>query len=84
MLNRRCWNDATYKTEAEPRFLCIILTPPTKHLCLEEWCLTGLENGNKRLKGLAWLATSLLVLKDLWWSLRDFYLQSIANIPFSN
>ena len=34
-----------------PQFLCcIILTPPTQHLCLEEagmWCLTGLENGKQ-------------------------------------
>ena len=36
------------------RFLCyIILTPPTKHLCLEEagmWCLNGLENGKQVVK----------------------------------
>ena len=37
-----------------PRFLCcIILTPPTQHLCLEKagvWCLTGLENGKQVVK----------------------------------
>ena len=30
------------------------------------WCLTGLENGKQVVKELVWLATSLLVLRDLW------------------
>ena len=32
----------------------VILTPPTKHLCLEDsgmWCLTVLENGQPAAKG---------------------------------
>jgi len=33
------------------------------------WCLTSLENGKQVVKKLAWLATSLLVLRDLWWIL---------------
>ena len=66
--------------------LHIILTPPTKHLCLEEagmWCLNGLENGKQVVKrtglvGHKFLSKKRLVVES-WY--RDFLFQSIANIP---
>ena len=51
------------------------------------WCLTGLENDKLVVKrtgvvGHKSLSTKRLVVESL--SDRDFYLQSIANMPFSN
>ena len=57
---------------------CIILTPSTQHLCLEEagmWCLTCLENGKQVVKragvvGHKSLSTKRVVVESL--SDRDF------------
>ena len=52
-----------------PWFLCcIILTPPTQHLCLEEagmWCLTGLENGKQVVKRTGVVGHKSLVVESL-------------------
>jgi len=44
------------------------------------WYLTGLENGKQEL---LWLATSLLVLRDLW-STKRLVVESLSDIETSN
>ena len=62
------------------RFLCIILTPPSKHLCLEEagmWCLTDLENGKQVVK-----RTGVVGHKSL--STKRLVVESLSDIETSN